>query len=188
MVKLFSKFINHLIKNLEVLKEFDENLINILINNIISTKCEKSKIFIYGVGRSGYVGMAFAMRLMHLGFNSHFIGESTCPAIADNDLLIVISGSGKTCSVVNVLKKANELKNEKYNNLKIVSISCKKENTIKELSDMHLHLEIHNDKCFPMGTLFEEIVFIFLDGIIYLLMERLDISENEMKKRHCNLQ
>nr|WP_292460901.1 SIS domain-containing protein [Methanothermococcus sp.] len=186
---MFSKFINHLIKNLEVLKEFDEKLINIFINNIISTKHEKSKIFIYGVGRSGYVGMAFAMRLMHLGFNSHFIGEPTCPAIENNDLLIVISGSGETCSVVNVLKRANELKiNENYNNLKIVSITCKKENTIKELSDMHIHLEIYNDKCFPMGTLFEEMAFIFLDGIIYLLMERLNISENEMKKRHCNLQ
>ncbi|AEH06711.1 6-phospho-3-hexuloisomerase [Methanothermococcus okinawensis IH1] len=209
---MFSKFVNHLIKNLEVLKKFDEELITIFINAIISTKYNNSKIFIYGVGRSGYVGMAFAMRLMHLGFNSHFIGEPTCPAIEDNDLLIVISGSGETCSVVNVLKRANELKmdenkdnnknnkdnsnnkynknnkNNKYNNLKIISITCKKENTVKELSDIHIHLGTHNNKCFPMGTLFEEMAFIFLDGIIYLLMERLNISENEMKKRHCNLQ
>lgn len=192
VVKLFSKPINHLIKNLEVLKEFDKNEnsenIELLINSIIYTKYENSKVFIYGVGRSGYVGRAFAMRLMHLGFNVHFVGDTTCPAIGNNDLLIILSGSGETFSAVNILKRAKELKRDYDYKLKTISITCKKESSIKKLSDMHIHLNIRNDECFPMGTLFEDIAFIFLDVIVHLLMKRLNISESEMKKRHCNLQ
>ena len=193
MVKLFSKPINHFIKNLEVLKEFDKNennkLIDSFINCIINTKYENSKVFIYGVGRSGFVGRAFAMRLMHLGFNVCFVGDTTCPSIENNDLLIVISGSGETFSIVNMLKKIKELKtNKNYSGLKTISITCKNENSVKKLSDINIPLPLHTDECFPMGTLFENIAFIFLDIIVYLLMKKLNISESEMKKRHCNLQ
>jgi 6-phospho-3-hexuloisomerase len=178
---------------LEVLREFDNSenkskLLNSFLNRIIDTKNTGSKIFIYGVGRSGYVGKSFAMRLMHLGFNVHFIGETTCPAIEDKDVLIAISGSGETYLTVNVLKKAKELMKLQGYDITIVSITCKTENSIKELSNIHINLNICNSEYFPMGTLFEEIALIFLDMNIYLLMNKLGISEAEMKKRHCNLQ
>lgn len=54
------------------------------------------RIFVVGTGRSELVGKAFAMRLMHLGFNVHVVGEVTTPAIRDKDCLIAISGSGET--------------------------------------------------------------------------------------------
>jgi len=34
-----------------------------------------------GVGRSGLIGRAFAMRLMHLGFEVYVLGETITPAV-----------------------------------------------------------------------------------------------------------
>ena len=194
-----TKPIKELIKKLNLLYKQTPTNSDLLINNIISTISENSKIYIFGIGRSGFVGKAFAMRLMHLGFKSYFIGEATCPAVSNNDLLIVVSGSGETYSIVNLLNKINKINkiNNKLelkgkNKIKIISITHKDNCTLKELSDFIVNLDIDGgnsnktEKCFPMGTLFEEIAFIYLDTIIYNLMEKLNISEEDMKKRHCN--
>ena len=59
-----------------------------LIEAIIKSK----SIFIFGAGRSGLVGRAFAMRLMHLGKRVFFIGETTTPAVKKGDILFFVSG------------------------------------------------------------------------------------------------
>ncbi|MHA1293145.1 MAG: hypothetical protein ACTSQJ_10795, partial [Promethearchaeota archaeon] len=41
-----------------------------LIHLIIQINSENNRIFVYGAGRSGFVGRCFAQRLMHLGINS----------------------------------------------------------------------------------------------------------------------
>ena len=50
-------------------------------------------IFIYGSGRSGLVGQLFAVRLVQLGFDVHFIGEMTTPIITKEDLIILLSNT-----------------------------------------------------------------------------------------------
>ncbi len=193
VIKLFSELVNHIINNLEVLKEFDKDennnkLLDEFVNAIILAKNKGSKIFVYGVGRSGFVGKAFAMRLMHLGFNVHFVGETTCPSIKNEDILILVSGSGETFSTINLLKRVNELSHRYNYKITTISITCKKESSIKKLSEICIQLNILYDEYFPMGTLFEEISLIFLDTVVYILMKKLNISEIDMKKKHCNLQ
>ena len=51
-----------------------ERLIDMLL------KAKNRKIFIVGMGRSGFVARAFALRLMNLGFNVYFLGETITPA------------------------------------------------------------------------------------------------------------
>ena len=55
-----------------------------------------------GAGRSGLAAKAFAMRLMHLGFNVYLVGETTTPAVQPDDLVIAVSGSGETPSIANL--------------------------------------------------------------------------------------
>ena len=62
-----------------------------LIDHILNAK----NIFIVGQGRSGLMGRAFAMRLMHLGLRAYVVGEIVTPAIQGGDFLIAISGSGE---------------------------------------------------------------------------------------------
>ena len=64
------------------------------------------RIFVIGEGRSGLMARAFAMRLMHLGAVSYVIGETITPAIAEGDILVAISGSGRTHHVVWTAEKA----------------------------------------------------------------------------------
>ena len=55
------------------------------------------RIFVAGAGRSGFVSRGFANRLMHLGYTAYFVGDTTTPPIQPGDLLVIGSGSGKTC-------------------------------------------------------------------------------------------
>lgn len=64
------------------------------------------RVFVTGEGRSGFMAKAFAMRLMHLGWTVHVVGETTTPAVADGDTLVAVSGSGTTAATVRVAEQA----------------------------------------------------------------------------------
>ncbi|WP_171075181.1 6-phospho-3-hexuloisomerase [Nonomuraea basaltis] len=53
-------------------------------------------VYFDGRGRSGLVARALAMRWMHLGLRVYVAGETVTPAIGADDLLICLSGSGRT--------------------------------------------------------------------------------------------
>ncbi len=57
----------------EIIDRLDEEAIKSMIQKIL----EGERIFVMGAGRSGLVGKAFAMRLMHLGFSVYVVGETT---------------------------------------------------------------------------------------------------------------
>lgn len=64
------------------------------------------RIFVTGEGRSGFMAKAFAMRLMHLGLPVHVVGETTTPAVAEEDTVVAVSGSGTTAGTVRVAEQA----------------------------------------------------------------------------------
>ncbi|PXY27720.1 6-phospho-3-hexuloisomerase [Prauserella muralis] len=64
------------------------------------------RVFVTGEGRSGFMAKAFAMRLMHLGWTVHVVGETTTPAVAGGDTLVAVSGSGTTAATVRVAEQA----------------------------------------------------------------------------------
>lgn len=102
---IIKEAIKLIIKNIqEVSKSIDEKTIERLIKILTSSK----RIFVIGLGRSGLVAKAFAMRLMHLGMNVFVVGETITPAIKEDDCLIAISGSGETSYII---KAANIAKN-----------------------------------------------------------------------------
>lgn len=55
-----------------------------------------SRIYAAGEGRSGFQARSFAMRMMHIGYTSYMMGETICPSMREGDVLLAISGSGKT--------------------------------------------------------------------------------------------
>jgi len=54
------------------------------------------RVFLYGRGRSGFVARAFAVRLMHLGFQTYVVGETITAPVKRDDVVILVSGSGTT--------------------------------------------------------------------------------------------
>lgn len=182
------KFIENLEKQLESLKKgLDYAQIEEFINLIENSRC----VFVMGAGRSGFIAKAFAMRLMHLGYDVYVVGETVTPRIKQEDVLISISGSGETTSVVNISKKAREI------GCKLVAITYSKNSTLAGMSDVtvtrnaKIKTQNHDkelSKVAPLGTMFEVTSFILLDGVIAELMNRKGITEEDLLERHAVLE
>lgn len=160
----------------------DQPVIEKLLN-IVS--CNKP-IFITGAGRSKLVGQFLAMRLMHLGKKVYIVGGLCTPSIQKGDFLIAISGSGQTLSAVSICKEAKKI------GAYIISITSKKHCKIVELSDLVIPILIRERddySCYaPMGTVFETSTLIFLESFIGTYMLNQNITENQLKRRHANLE
>jgi 6-phospho 3-hexuloisomerase len=168
------------------------------IDLMIKTLLKARKIFIMGAGRSGLVGRAFGMRLMHLDLDVHVVGETTTPAFTEEDVLITISGSGGTNSVITSARVVKERGG------KVVAITSYPSSTLATMADCivivkgrtkedmpasYIERELHPyQRLTPMGTLFEDCCMIFLEGIVASLMEVLEKGEKDMKAKHTILE
>jgi 6-phospho-3-hexuloisomerase len=159
------------------------------------------KIFTVGMGRSGFVARAFALRLMNLGFNVYFLGETITPAAEKGDLLIAISGTGTTKMVLTASSAAKEI------GAKVVAITSFPESALGELADLvvtvkgrtkagmpieedYLARQIIGERepLTPLGSIFENNCMVFLDSLIVELMHRLGRTEADLKRRHATIE
>lgn len=85
-----------------VAEKTDREQIAALVDRLMAAP----RVFVAGEGRSGLMGKAFAMRLMHLGLTVYAIGETITPAVREGDLVVAISGSGKTGGTVRAAESA----------------------------------------------------------------------------------
>ena len=184
-----------LLKTKVVLKEIDQILCRVntkeaqaLISEII--KAKNKKIVCAGAGRVGNALWAFAMRLGHLGFKAHCLGDSTTPAITKNDLLIVASGSGETETIYHLVKVASTI------GAKIALVTGNKDsrmgklaNTVAVIPAPSKTRTIPGFKSIqPMTTLNEQCLNIFFDVIVLDLMAKLKQTEKHMWGRHSRLE
>jgi 6-phospho-3-hexuloisomerase len=151
-----------------------------------------SRIFVAGAGRSGLCMRAFGMRLMHLGKTVYVVGDTTTPSITVADLLILGSGSGRTASLLTLAEQAH------LKNAKILLFATDAASPLAELSDLRVVIPAPSfraaDKVYdsisiqPLGTLFEQSMFILCDSLILGLMKRTGVSTAQMFERHANLE
>jgi 6-phospho-3-hexuloisomerase len=163
----------------EILEGVDSDVVGEIINSIISAR----SVFIYGVGRSGLVGKAFAVRLVQLGLNVHFVGEMTTPIVREMDLVLIVSNTGETMSCIqtaNIVRRVGA---------KTVAITSNPHSKLAHASNLVLELPIMEDdnrtRLAPLGTLFEEAALVFFDSLVPVLMDRLGQSEASLRRRHA---
>jgi 6-phospho-3-hexuloisomerase len=87
----------------------DLSQVDSLIDTLLKAYNDRRKILVMGAGRSGLVGRAFAMRLLHLGFNSYVLGDTIVPSISRGDVAIAISGSGRTQLILTAAEAAKKV-------------------------------------------------------------------------------
>lgn len=160
-----------------------------LINIILQIHHNNHRIFIYGAGRSGFIGCCFAQRLMHLGIKSCFISDAVTYKYMKDDLLVLISGSGETPSPIAIAKKAKEIGG------KITLFTNNPNSTIGKLSDCIIEvkgkskdLAIIQKTLAPYTSLFDISTLSILDSIGGTLMEILGVTENDINKRHASIE
>lgn len=149
------------------------------------------RIFVAGCGRSGLAVRAFAMRLLHLGFHACVVGETTTPAIAERDVLLIGSGSGATGSLLVMAEKARAV------GVRIALVTIRADSPIGRLADCVLTIpaptpKIEGETGFrsiqPMGSLFEQCLLLALDALVLGIMEKTGKDAAEMFRRHANLE
>ena len=94
------------------------------------------QIFCDGLGRSGLSCKAFAMRLMHLGCRSYFVGETTTTAIQKGDLLLLCSGSGESKALLSHGEKAKE------KGAALLLVTGNPESTLGKMADVTLVVKV----------------------------------------------
>ena len=175
-----------------ILNELNDTLTKISdeeINNAICLINNSSKIFFHALGRAGFMGKSFIMRLMHMGKETYVLGETNTPNFESNDLLIICFGSGETAQFIQLAKKAQSLGG------KVLAFTGTPKSTLDKLSDCSIIIPAPSKKqkdndfysVQPMASLFEQSVLLTGDTIILTMMEQ-GPNGNEMFHRHSNLE
>lgn len=150
-----------------------------------------NRVFLAGAGRSGMMVRCFAMRLMHMGLSVYMVGEVVTPSIQKGDLLIIASGSGTTASLVKNAEKARSIGAD------VATVTIYPEAAIARLSSTVITInaptaksEVDNGftSVQPMGSMFEQSLLICLDNVVLILMDKMNLTSDEMFKRHANLE
>lgn len=137
--------------------------------------------FAHGQGRSGLVAQMAAMRLMHVGFETHVVGEATAPSIAAGDGLLVVSGSGETAATLHLAAVAVEA------GAGLLAVTTRADSTLGEMADAVLVVGVPGSRQFG-GSLFEQAALLLLDALILDLTSGDPKAYEVMQGRHANLQ
>jgi 6-phospho-3-hexuloisomerase len=185
----------------ETARSLDEDQAARFMDEMLSAR----RIYVAGAGRSGLVSRAFAMRLMHIGFESFVVGETITPALLAGDTLVAFSGSGETNSIVDICETAKDI------GAKICLITFSPESRAAQLAecivtlgegkadpdDIPSQYEVRQitgryrsiaTSFAPFGTLFETSALVFSDAIISALIEVLQCSLDDARGRLSNVQ
>ncbi|MFP4000378.1 MAG: SIS domain-containing protein [Thermoplasmata archaeon] len=180
MNKKLKESVNHIMNSIEL--SFEELNCD-SIEETVSLLTSAENVFVYGSGRSGLVGRTFAMRLMQIGIDSFFIGETITPAVEKGDCVFFVSKTGETQTAI----QAAEIVDTRVD-AEIIVLTATPESTLAGFADVVITLEGNeseeNSTLAPLGTIFEDTAMIFLDGLIALLMDELGETEEDMKIRH----
>jgi 6-phospho-3-hexuloisomerase len=186
----FTSTIDEITENLHKNREIvDYERIFQLIKVLIKTYTNNRMVFVYGAGRSGFIGKCFSQRLMHLGFKTCFISDTITYRYKAEDLLLIVSGSGETTSPLALAKKAKDIGG------KLILITANPLSSIAKLADLTIQIEgktkdkaLMSETLAPYTSLFDISTLAILDAIGGIIMKRIGLSEKDIDKRHASIE
>ena len=124
------------IKSLKKLKLSLNQSFNDVVDAIIN--CKNGKVIISGIGKSGIIGQKISSTLASVGIPSFYVDAASCShgdlgKISSNDILILISFSGESLELKNIIQYAN--RNKK---ITLIGIVSKKNSLLYKSSDLKL--------------------------------------------------
>ena len=134
--KTAKEVINLEIKALKKLRASINNSFNDAVNAIAN--CQ-SKVILCGVGKSGLIAAKISATLSSVGTPSFSLSANDCShgdlgSISKKDILILISYSGSTEELKNIIKYANR------NKITLIGIMSKKNSILYKASDIKLYI------------------------------------------------
>jgi len=172
------------IKSLQKLKSSIGKSFNEVIEAIIN--CKKGKVILSGVGKSGIIARKISSTLSSVGTPSFFVDPSSCShgdlgQISSNDVLILISNSGESAELKNLIQYANRNKN-----INLIGIVSKKNSLLYKNSDIKILLpevrEAGPGNIVPTSSTIMQLAI--GDAIAISTMKRKNFGEKDFKKFH----
>jgi len=124
------------IKSLSKLKKSINSSFNKVVEKIIN--CKNGKIIVSGIGKSGIIGKKISSTFASVGISSFFVDAAACShgdlgQISSNDILILISFSGESSELKNIIQYVK--RNKK---ITLIGIVSKKNSLLYKSADINL--------------------------------------------------
>lgn len=152
---------------------------------------EAERVFVVGAGREGIAARSFAMRLMHLHKETHWLWDDTTPGMKKGDLFIAVDGSGKIGHIDYLIGQGEKT------GASVAVITGAPKEAVPSSADHVLFVPAAVYKgtdprvvpsVQPMGNLFEQHLFLLFDIIVMLLREDMALTPEAMESRHRNIE
>lgn len=145
------------------------------------------KLVISGMGKAGQIGVNMATTFSSTGTPAIFLHPSEAQhgdlgLIQKNDILLLISNSGKTDEIIALTHLAKRL----YPGIKLIALTGKSESQLSDLVDLTLSTGAPEEVC-PLGltpTTSTTCMTIVGDVLVVLMMEKIGFTKEEYAKRH----
>ena len=172
--------INLEIDALKKLKKNLNNSFNLAVEQIV--KCQ-SKVILCGVGKSGLIANKIAATLSSVGTPSFYLSASDSShgdlgSISKKDVLILISNSGQTNELKNIIQYANR------NKIVLIGIVSKKDSVLYKASDIKLLIPTVTESAGIVPTSSTTAQLALGDALSIAAMKKKKFNKLDFKKIH----
>ena len=179
-IKTAKDVINLEISGLIKLKKTLNNSFNKAVNEI--AKCQ-SKVILCGVGKSGLIASKIAATFSSVGTPAFFLSASNSShgdlgSITKKDILILISYSGETNELRNIIQYANR------NKVLLIGIVSKKESILHKASDIRLLTPQVKESGGIVPTSSTSVQLALGDALAISVMKQKKFNKLDFKKLH----
>ena len=145
------------------------------------------KLVVSGMGKAGEIAQNISTTFSSTGTPAVFLHPADAQhgdlgVIQPDDALLLISNSGKTREILELVELANRL----HKNLPLVVITAKAESGLAKTADICLLTGDPDEVC-PLGlspTTSTTVMTVIGDSLIVLMMEKIGFTNEEYAKRH----
>ncbi len=171
------------VRSIPINQDF-EAVVSLLYRKV---QLEKGKVIASGMGKAGQVANNIATTFSATGTPAVFLHPSEAQhgdlgVIRENDVLILLSNSGKTREIIELVDLTHHL----YPDIPIVLITGNPEGPLVQRSDYAILTGKPEEVC-PLGltpTTSTTVMMVIADTLTVLLMEKCGFTANEYAKRH----
>ena len=148
---------------------------------------KKGKLVTSGMGKAGQIALNIATTFSSTGTPAVFLHPSESQhgdlgIIQQNDVLFVISNSGKTREIIELVELANNL----YRGLPLIVISGNPNGSLAKDADAFIHTGNPEEVC-PLGlspTTSTTVMTVIGDALVVSMMYKIGFTSEDYAKRH----
>ena len=183
LVKDILRYESEAVKNIPVTDEY-EKAVGLIVEQVHN---KKGKLVTSGMGKAGQIALNIATTFSSTGTPSVFLHPSEAQhgdlgLLQPNDILLLISNSGKTREIIELIGLARGL----YSDIKIIVITGNAESVLPKEADALLYTGNPSEVC-ALGltpTTSTTIMTVIGDVLVVGTMKHIKFTNEEYAKRH----